>query len=103
MASNTSTRSPLAKLTQMRVRGQRPALPVVVGLDGGERAWADRNGMFFVSASECQEVAAFAGLFVLIRTRSPHAVRALAQRIALTASMVTLFDLRGGETEYLLA
>ena len=93
--------SRIEQLTKLRARGQRPALPVVVCLDGSEAGWADRNGFFRVHASECgEDLTAFSDLFVLMRTRSPNHLRDLAQRLALTARMVTLFDLKTEKSEF---
>lgn len=92
----------LQELARLRARGQRPLDAVVVGLDGLEASWAERNRFFYVPASECEsDLSPFADLFVLIRTKSPERIRDLAQHMALTARMVTLYDLKRGQSEFL--
>ena len=97
-------RSRIDELARMRVRGQRPDLYVVVGTSNQEAAYAARNGFFYVPASEIgEEVSAFVGLNVLIRSHDPWRLSELAQRLALTARMVTVFDQRAGRSEFLVA
>jgi hypothetical protein len=97
-------RSRIEELVRMRARGQRPDLPVVVGASGESAAWAQRNGFFFVPASECGgDTGAFAGLFVLMRERSIYRLRDLAERLAMSAQMVILFSLDTRRAEYLKA
>jgi hypothetical protein len=91
------------ELAKMRARGQRPEIMVVVG-DSAAAAWASRNRFFFVPEREIgDELTAFAGLHVLVRTPNPHRLREQIQRLALNAAFVMVFDTAQRRMEYLAA
>lgn len=97
-------RSRIDELVAMRARGQRPDMPIVVGYSNDSASWAARNGMFYVRANECgEDLSAFAGLFVIVREYTTNKLHDLAQRIALSAKMVSLVSMQTGRAEHLVA
>lgn len=100
MAYHAST---LVDLERARARGQRPDGFVVVG--GNEAAaWAARNEFYFVDERDLrEELTAFAGLDVVIRTAHAAGHQELAQHLALNARSVTVFDTRAKKSEFLRA
>lgn len=93
-------RSQIETLVAIRARGQRPDGYVVIG-DGAAAAWAARNGYFFVPEGELgEDLTAFTGLFVLVRTRTPHNLPDAIQRLAFVAKMLTVYDVRSQRSRF---
>lgn len=96
-------RSSLETLAAARGGGQRPDGFVVVGT-ADAAAWAARNRFFFVDERDLRDdLTAFAGLDVVIRTAHAAAHRDLAQHLAMNARAVTVFDTRARHSEFLRA
>jgi len=93
--------STLAELSRIRAHGQRPDGFVVVGaMDAA--AWAARNRFFFVDERDLgdDDLTAFAGLDVVIRTAHAFGHRDLAQLMAMACRYLTIFDTRTNYSEF---
>jgi hypothetical protein len=93
--------STLVDLERARARGQRPEGFVVVGT-ADAAAWAARNRFFFVDERDLREdLTAFSGIDVLIRTAHAVGHQSLAQQLAMVARAVTVFDTRANYSLFL--
>lgn len=96
-------RSQIDELAAMRARGQRPEIMVVTG-DSAAAAWAARNRFYFVPERELgEDLTAFTGLHVLVRSPNPLRIQEQIQRLALSAALVMVFNTASRHVEYLAA
>lgn len=97
-------RSALEDLAALRARGQRPEFGLVIVGESDGAAWASRNRFFFVGIRDLgEDLIAFTGLHVIVRAADPSRYSEAIQRLTLVAAMVSMFDTRNMQAEFLVA